>query len=125
MFGHIATLCMKGLNLKKKSCLLKTTPSLSLLKTPYPVQQFSSPPLENESKVGKDSQLHTYLFNLFMHNVVKWPNILWKSCSVHTAKFLNYDWQFFNILYEKVKWSNDKWNSGQLENFSINECEMS
>ena len=26
-------------------------------------------------------------FNPFMHNVVKWPNILLKSCGVHNARF--------------------------------------
>ena len=30
-------------------------------------------------------------------------NILWKFCGVNTAKFLNYFWPFFNIMYERVK----------------------
>ena len=41
------------------------------------------------------------LFNPFMHNVVKWPNILWKSCGVHTARFLKYVWPFYN-MHERV-----------------------
>ena len=28
-------------------------------------------------------------FNSFKHNVVKWPNILWKSCGRNTARFLS------------------------------------
>ena len=47
-----------------------------------------------------------YFVNPFMHNVVKWPNILQKSCGVHTARFLKYVWQFYNIMHEKVNWSN-------------------
>ena len=31
---------------------------------------------------------HCRRFNSFMHNFVKWPNILQKSCGVHTARFL-------------------------------------
>ena len=41
--------------------------------------------------------------NLFMHNVVKWPNILLKSCAVHTERFLKYVWPFYNIIHERVK----------------------
>ena len=37
-----------------------------------------------------------------MHNVVKWPNILQKSCGVNTARFLKYVWPFFNIMHERV-----------------------
>ena len=40
--------------------------------------------------------------NPFIHNVDKWPNILWKSCGVNTAGFLKYVWPFFN-MNEKVK----------------------
>ena len=35
--------------------------------------------------------------NPFMHNVVKWPNILKKFCTVHTARFLKYVWPFYNM----------------------------
>ena len=38
-----------------------------------------------------------------MHNVVKWPNILQKSCSVHAARFLKYFWPFYIIIHERVK----------------------
>ena len=31
-----------------------------------------------------------------------WPNVLWKSCDVHTARFLKYVWTFFNTILEKV-----------------------
>ena len=41
--------------------------------------------------------------NPFMHNVVKWPNVLQKFCHVHTARFLKYVWPFYNIMHEKVK----------------------
>ena len=37
-----------------------------------------------------------------MQNVVKWPNILLKSCSVHTARFVKYVWPFYNIMHERV-----------------------
>ena len=42
------------------------------------------------------------IFNPFMRNVVKWPNILWKSCGVHTARFLKCVWPFYN-MHERVK----------------------
>ena len=38
-----------------------------------------------------------------MHNVLKWPDILLKSCGVHTARFLKYVWLFYNIMDERVK----------------------
>ena len=38
-----------------------------------------------------------------MHNVLKWPNILLKSCGVNTAKFFKYVWPFYNIMHERVK----------------------
>ena len=38
----------------------------------------------------------------FMHNVVKWPNILLKSSGVNTARFLKYVWPFYKIMYERV-----------------------
>ena len=40
------------------------------------------------------------LLTSFMYNVDKWPNILLKSCGIHTARFLMYFWLFFNIMYE-------------------------
>ena len=43
------------------------------------------------------------IFNAFIHNVEKWPNILLKSCGVNTAKFLKYVLPFFNIRNERVK----------------------
>ena len=42
-------------------------------------------------------------FNPFMHNIVKWANILWKSCGVHTTRFLKCVWPFYNIMHETVK----------------------
>ena len=39
----------------------------------------------------------------FMYNVVTRPNILQKSCGVHTARFLKYVWSFYNIMHERVK----------------------
>ena len=42
------------------------------------------------------------IFNLFMHDVEKWPTVLLKFCIVHTARFLMYVWPFFNI-HERVK----------------------
>ena len=39
-------------------------------------------------------------FNVFMHNVVKLPNIL---CGVHNARVLKYVWPFSNIMHERVK----------------------
>ena len=40
--------------------------------------------------------------NPFTHDVLKWPNILLKSCGVHTARFLKYVWPFYNIMRERV-----------------------
>ena len=42
------------------------------------------------------------MINPFMHNVVKWPNILQKSYGAHTARFLKYVWPFYNIMHERV-----------------------
>ena len=41
-------------------------------------------------------------FNPLMQGDEKSSNILWKSCDVHTARFLNYVWPFFIIMHEKV-----------------------
>ena len=41
--------------------------------------------------------------NPFVHNVVKWPNILLKSCGVNSARFLKYIWPFYNTMHERVK----------------------
>ena len=38
-----------------------------------------------------------------MHNVVKWPYVLSKSCGVNPARFLKYVSPFYNIIDEKVK----------------------
>ena len=40
--------------------------------------------------------------NPFMHNVVKWPNILQISCGENTARILKYVWPFYNIMHEGV-----------------------
>ena len=40
--------------------------------------------------------------NPFMHNVVKWPNILSNSCALHAARFLKYASPFYNIMHESV-----------------------
>ena len=37
-----------------------------------------------------------------MHHVVKWPNVLQKSCGVHTARFLKYVSPFYKIMHERV-----------------------
>ena len=37
-----------------------------------------------------------------MQNVEKWPNIFWKSFSVHAARFLKYLWSFFNIMQVRI-----------------------
>ena len=40
-----------------------------------------------------------------MQNIEKMAKptlVLWKSCGVHTARFLKYVWAFFNIMYDKV-----------------------
>ena len=54
---------------------------------------------------GENSEKILFLFKLnpFMHNVVKWPNILQKSCGVNTARFLKYVWPIYNIMHERVK----------------------
>ena len=52
---------------------------------------------------GMFSEMGSELVNPFMHNVVKWPNILYKSFDVHTARFLKYVWPFYNIMHERVK----------------------
>ena len=43
------------------------------------------------------------LLTFFMHNVEKWPHILWKFCGVHAGRFLKYIWLFFNIMHEMIK----------------------
>ena len=60
-----------------------------------------------QSGYRKHHSTLTILFNPFMHNVVKWSNILSKPCGVHTARFLKYVWPFYNITHEKVKLRND------------------
>ena len=39
------------------------------------------------NKVSVLKKLPGLFLNPFMHNVVKWPNILQKSCGVHTARY--------------------------------------
>ena len=55
------------------------------------------------------------LFSSFMHNVVKWPNILYKSCGVHTATFLKYVCPFYNIMHERVNDTPEKLKLAQLD----------
>ena len=40
--------------------------------------------------------------NPFMNKIIKWPNILKKSCGVYTARFLKYVGPFYNIMHERV-----------------------
>ena len=46
-----------------------------------------------------------FFIDLFMHNVEKWPDVLYKSCGVNTARFLKYVWPFYNAMHERVKLS--------------------
>ena len=55
-------------------------------------------------------------FNPFMHNVVKWPNILQKSCGVNTTRFLKYVWPFYNIMHQRVK-------EDMIEIYFVNYCQ--
>ena len=41
-------------------------------------------------------------FNPFVHNVVKWLNILQKSGVVHNVRFFKYVRPFYNIIHERV-----------------------
>ena len=41
-------------------------------------------------------------FDSFMYNVEKWPNILPRSCSDHTAKTFKVCLTIFNIIHEEV-----------------------
>ena len=61
-------------------------------------------PSSFESKIGHIRYALTgkIILNPFIHNVVKWPNILWKSSCVHTARFLKYVWPFYSIMHERV-----------------------
>ena len=36
--------------------------------------------------------------NTFMHNVEKWPNVLWQSYGENTARFLKCVWLVFNSM---------------------------
>ena len=36
-----------------------------------------------------------------MHNFRKWPNRLWKSCSLNTVRFSKYFWPFYNTMHER------------------------
>ena len=47
---------------------------------------------------SQDNQIHW--INSFMHNVVKWPNILLKFLIFKTT--LKYVWPFYNIIHERV-----------------------
>ena len=40
--------------------------------------------------------------NPFMHNIVKRPNIILKSCGVDTERFLKYVWPFYTIMHERA-----------------------
>ena len=40
--------------------------------------------------------------NPFIHYFKKWSNMLLKSCSLNTARFLKYVWPFFNIMNERI-----------------------
>ena len=56
------------------------------------------------------TSFHMFLrncFNSFMHNVVKWPNILLKSCGVNTVRFLRHVWSFCNVMHERVEYFQD------------------
>ena len=44
------------------------------------------------------------LFHPFIHNVEKWPNILEKSCGVHTSKSFKYIWPFFQYYDFLSNW---------------------
>ena len=46
---------------------------------------------------------HLHSLNPFMHDIVKWSNILLKSCGVNIARSLKYVWPLCNIMNEKVK----------------------
>ena len=52
----------------------------------------------NIKRTTNEVWMRAWLFNPFMHNVVKWPN------GVNTARFLKYDWPFYNIMHERVKY---------------------
>ena len=54
-----------------------------------------------------DDIVKHFLINPFMHNVVKWPNILEKSCEVYAARFLKYVWPFYNIMLKGLNY--DPW----------------
>ena len=43
------------------------------------------------------------------------PNILQKSCGVHTGRFLKYVWPFYNIMHERVNRTNPVTVSGYCE----------
>ena len=52
--------------------------------------------------INKSNNTKFLNINPFM-DVVKWPNILLKSCGVNTAKFLKYVWPFFNVIMKGLK----------------------
>ena len=56
-----------------------------------------APSLHWQAKILQNAWL-----NSFMHNVVKWPNILQKSWGAHTTRFLKYVWPFHNIMHGRV-----------------------
>lgn len=75
-----------------------------------------------------------------MDNIKKWPNMFLKSCVTNTARFLKYDWSFFNGIKEKIKlisdsgYSNKTWqkktfcaeNHKHIENLQqIHNCRIS
>ena len=61
---------------------------------PYPIDFLILNVATTRLKISTDNtQLLHKLFNPFMHNVAKWPNIL-----------LKYVWPFYNIMHERVKY---------------------
>ena len=85
---------------------------------------------------GIKARKASHLINPFMHNVVKWPNILQKSCGVNTARYLKYVWPFYNIMHERVKTTfllvffnfipmevtQDNWKSTNIRHYSGKQC---
>ena len=56
----------------------------------------------NNKKLNIRIYYDPYTPNSFINYVEKWQNVLLKFCGVNTARLLKYDWQFFNIMHERV-----------------------
>ena len=52
--------------------------------------------------VARHNNIENNLINTVMYNVEKWPNILYKSCSVHNKDFLKLFGHFSKLCMKEI-----------------------